>query len=186
LTITYDASADWDTPTGQRIDEFFGEDADGNPISEQVGKANGSGTLTVQTVQSFAYVNIVDMQASNAGTGTATIGVAQGAEYGKLDFLGISVYDRMAEPSATTNYDFDANRVVPYLAGNGLVGALPEDTVTVGEDVYMRIVAGAGALIRGRFTGQLQADDANFCRVLGLKWASAAVGGSPALIEVTR
>jgi hypothetical protein len=186
LTITYDADAGWDTPTGQRIDEFEGYDADGNPISDHVIKPNGSGAGTYTTEKFFSFCKQIDMQASNAATGTATIGVGLQVEYGKRDFLGISVYDRMAEPSATLNYDYDANRTVSILSGNGRIGALPEDAVTVGEPVYMRIVAGAGALIRGRFTGQLQADDANFARVLGLMWVTAAAGGNPAVIEVTR
>lgn len=186
ITITYDAGVGWDTVTGERVDEVFGHDADGNPISEQIVKPNGSGAGTYTTRQFFSFCNVIDMQASLGAGDTATIGVGLQVEYGKLDLLGISVYDRMAIPSATTNYDFDADRTVPYLAGNGVIGALPEDAVTDGEPVYMRIVAGAGALIRGRFTGQLQADDANFARVLGMRWVSAAAGGSPALIEVTR
>jgi len=184
VSITYDAAADWNTADGQRVDEIFGRDANGEPISEQLVRANGAGGVTVATVQKFAFVDEIHMQASLAGAGTATIGIGTAVEYGKLDFEGIVCYDRTIPPPATANYDIDATLPCSLLQGPGEIGAIPEDAVTVGQPVYMRVVAGGGALIRGRFTGQLQADDANFARVLGLMWSSAAAGGSPARIRV--
>jgi hypothetical protein len=184
ITITYDAAVDWNTVDGQRVDEIFGLDANGDPIHEQLVRANGAGAVTLTTQQCFSGVPRIQMQASLGGAGTATIGIGTKVEYGKLDFEGVVCYDRTIPPPATANYDIDATLPCSLLQGPGEIGAIPEDAVTVGEPVYMRVVAGGGAAIRGRFTGQLQADDANWARVLGLMWSSAAAGGSPARIRV--
>jgi hypothetical protein len=175
---------EWDTVSGELLVEIIGRNANGDPIQETIAKPNGSGAQTYDTVQCFSFVDVVDVGATLGAIGTGTIGTNTFVEYGRRDFVGISVYDPTTPPPTTANYDTDANLPIAVLHGRGKIGAIPEDNVVAGESVYMRVVAGAGALIRGRFTGDLQSDDANFARVLHLRWDTTTTAGTPGLIEV--
>jgi hypothetical protein len=185
VTMTFDAGnvADWNNPSGSLIIEVYGIDASGNKIKDSMIHVNGAGAETISTELCFAAVHQIDFPNCNGNTGTGEIGTsAAKAEYGKLDVLGIAIYDRATEPAATTGYDFDDTEAFSVLK-NGKIGVTVEDAVALDDPVYVRVVA-AGADLRGQFTGDLQADDANFALLLGARYTRAAAGDGIAELEL--
>jgi hypothetical protein len=185
LTVEFDANANWDTPSGACRVEFWGEDANGEPTYDRIVKPNGSGAGIYTTAKHFSKVTRVDVEACNGAGGTAEIGhSAASVEFGTVDGVSVSLYDRAREPAAAVGYDFDTTETLSVLK-KGLVAVTVETTIAVavtpGDAVYARSVV-AGADLRGQFTGVTSSAD--FGRVLGWKWRTTTAAGAVGLIEL--
>lgn len=185
ITWSPDASADWNTVTGECVVDIYGEDADGEPIHDTLSRPNGAGAAIYTTAHCFSRVRRIDQQACVGAAGTCTFGTsAARCEYGKLDALGVVNYDRGTPPATTAGYDYEVGQVAP-IQKSGLVAVTTEDAVAPGDPVFVRVVV-AGADLRGQFTGDLQADDASFARVLGWTWESTTPADSVGIIRIGR
>jgi hypothetical protein len=138
--------------------------------------------VTYTTALCFSEVTRIDQQACVGAGGTCTFGTAARVELGNQYVLGVAMYDRSTMPAAAVGYDFDDHEVLPVVT-RGLIAATPEDNVTMGEAVYCRVVV-AGADLRGQLTGALQADDANFARVLGWTWETTTLADAVCVVRV--
>ena len=184
LTFDWDADAGWDTILGFLLCTVYGEDAEGNPISEDVIRNNaGAVAVAVETRQCFSRVHTVDLGASNAATGLLDIGVAPTRiEYSELDLPGVALYNVAREPSATAAVTFDAGETLA-VCHRGLVWAVAVDVVVPGDIVTVRIAAGGGGL--GSLSGTEPFPSAgNFAKLLNAHWATAAAAGGLAKISL--
>jgi hypothetical protein len=183
ITMVFDASADWDTIGGELRVDFYGIDANGNKIQDQIAKINGSGAVTLTTEHCFAQLEEGHIEASNGVGGTATIGVSNAkVEFGKLDVAGVAVYDCAREPASTTGYDYDNQDPVSVLS-KGRIAVTVEHAVSVNDAVYVRSVL-AGADLRGQFDGDAVSGNANFGRLLNARFVKSALADAVAVIEV--
>ena len=184
VTLTFDASPDWDVAAGLPI-MVFGFSPSGKQINEKLTKYTGGGAETLTTIQYFSQVLVVELGAASAATGgLLDIGLSASQAYGSLDGIGISVYDRGTEPASTTGYDYEDEWTLPVCV-NGIVACTVDATaavaVSIGDPVYVRVVA-SGSEIRGQFTGRITS--ANFSKVEGMKWVSDTAAGSLGKIQV--
>ena len=184
VTVFFDADPGWDTPTGQCRIDIYGHDALGAEIWDTVVKINGSGSVTLTTAKAFASTYRIDIEECNAATGTGTIGVSNlRLELSPSDYPGLSIYRAAKEPN-TVLRNFADNQPLDILM-KGRLMAVPEHAVVQGDQVYVRVLAGAGDLLRGRLTGQDGADTpTTYSKLAGAKWVSAAAAGGFAIVEL--
>jgi hypothetical protein len=184
VTFDWNADAGWDTLIGFLLCTVYGEDAEGNPISEDVIRNNaGAVAVAVETRQCFSRVHTLDIGASNAATGTCTVGVAPTRiEYSELDLPGVALYNVAREPSAVAAVTFDALETLA-VCHRGLVWAVAVDAVVPGDIVTVRIAAGGGGLGSLSGTEPFPAGG-NFAKLLNAHWATAAAAGGLAKISL--
>jgi hypothetical protein len=144
VTITFDADAGWDTPSGECRIDIYGTDASGASIKDTISKANGSGAVTITTRKAYAQVDRVHVEACNAATATATMGVSNDVvELTQRDYPGVAAFYRMKEPNVTTApvYEIAQYDEVDVLE-EGRVVVVVEHAVSVGDQAYVRVLAG--------------------------------------------
>lgn len=183
LTITFDASADWNTPSGECRVDFYGVDALGAAVKDTISKPNGSGATAYNTEVAFSGCVQVDIEACNGAGGTATIGVGlDRVELSPADYPGIAIYEPIKEPN-TTAREYDDEEEVAILT-RGRICSVPEHAVSVGDQVYVRVLA-AGADLCGQLTGQDGADTpGTYARLVGARWISVAAADGVAVVEL--
>lgn len=183
ISITFDANAGWDTGGDDLLIDIYGVDARGAEIKDTIAKATGSGAGTWKTAKAFAAVTRVDVGASGAATGTATMGVANDlVELGRGDVAGIAAYAPVKEPNSSTREFADEDEV--SVLARGHIASVPEHDVSLGDDVYVRIAA-AGTDLRGQLTGQDGADDpAHYARLVFARWASSGTHDTVQKVEL--
>lgn len=184
ITVDWDASADWDTPSGECRVDIYGVDASGAAIKDTVVRPNsGAVAYDDSTRLAFAMVTLVDIEACNGAGGTATIGVSNDVvELSPSDYPGVALYEAMKEPNTTAReiaqYD-DVNVMT-----KGVVGVTVEHAVSVGDAAYVRVLE-AGSDLRGQFTGQDGADTpATYARLAGARYRSSASADAVAMLEL--
>lgn len=182
VTFTADNHADWGVAAlGGTWITVIGADAAGNTLSQQMFLPAG-GNTTLVTDRAFSRVTSVIVGANDGTGGTGTIGLSDDViEIGSATHPGVAVYDPMVEYQATT-YEYTANDRVNVLR-KGRFAAIPEHAVVEGEEVYVRVVASGGD-VRGQFTGDSGAASANYAKVLGARWRSAADADALAVCEI--
>lgn len=186
VTMTFDADAGHDGPLGFVEHEVWGEDANGNEISERLVRNNNGGAaiVTLTTRNCYRRVRQVDIGASNAATGLIDVGVdPTRIEFGTVDHPGIALYDVAREPSAVVAVTFDANETLSCVR-EGVVWAVATDAVVPGEPVYVRHTAGGGVVVGALYGEQAMPAGAAFGRLLGARWLTAAAGGGLALLRI--
>jgi hypothetical protein len=186
ITVTFDADAGWDTVSGECRIDIYGTDASGASIVDTVAKANGSGAVTLTTRKAFAQVDRVHVEACNAATGTATMGVSNDVvELTQRDYPGVAAFYKMKEPNDTTTpvYEIAQYDDVDVLQ-EGRIVVVVEHAVSVGDQAYVRVLA-AGNDVRGQFTGQDGADTpATYAKLAGGSFMTAAAADGLAVLEL--
>lgn len=139
VTLICDGSGDWDATTGK----VFGEDEDGNPISDNISIATG-GTGT--TARFFSRVTGLMIPTQTGAGGNATLGYAADAggalQWGTLyKHDGVARYDASIE-QASTPLGYPANYVVDCIE-EGEIDMIAEQDPIPGAQVFVRLVAGA-------------------------------------------
>lgn len=186
LTVTFDASTDWDATVG--VLTYL--DHAGRLVSENVAIA----TSTSVTTTGYASKFVSFTKPAQTGTGgTYTIGVAAMSALTIEDFLGVAIrqpiktglssndlYRETAYGSlalSTTAEYMDAD-MLPVLELGGIWVA-SEEAVSDRDPVYVRVASGAGGSVLGAFRND--ADTASCVRVTGARFvrdaAAPAVGG---------
>ena len=184
VTCDWDANANWDGPLGFTTVDVYGEDADGNPIHEQLVRNNaGAVAQAAETRQCFSRVHTVDVSASNGAGGTLDVGVSPvKTELGALDFPGVALYNPAREASAVAAVTFDAGETLA-VCHRGELWAVPVDAVVPGDIVTVRIAAGGGGL--GSLSGtEALGTGGNFAKLLGAHWVTAAAAGVLAKVRL--
>ena len=184
VSVTFDASADWDTPSGECRVDIYGYDASGAEIHDQVARPNlGAVVYTASTRMAFAGVTRIDIEACNGAGGTATVGVSNDlVELSPLDYPGVALFQLMKEPN-TAIYEIAQYDSVDVLQ-EGVVAVKVEHAVSVGDGAWVRILA-AGADLRGQFTGQDGADTpTTYARLAGARFMSSAAIDGMAELEI--
>lgn len=183
VTITFDASADWDTPSGECRVDIYGVDALGAEIKDTISKPNGSGAGTYTTEKAYASVVHVDVEACNGAGGTADIGVSNArVELSQKDYPGVALYESIKEPN-TTAREFAQYEDVAVLK-SGVVAVQVEHAVSAGDDAYVRVLE-SGADLRGQWTGQDGADTpASYARFPAAHFVSSASADGIAHLEI--
>ncbi len=187
LTISFDGSADWDTPSGEcRVDAYY-YDADGGKVVDTIAKPNGSGAGVYTFGIPASMVEHVDVEACNGGGGTATMGVATIGATSPValaleDYPGVSIYRPITEPAS------DARELAEYdevgVLTSGVIGVKVEHEVSAGDPAYVRMVA-AGTDLRGQFTGSDGADEPNvYAKLARARFESAASAGEIARLRI--
>lgn len=174
LTITFDASTDWD-PTNGTI-SFL--DENGDLTTETLVITTSTTRTTVKRARSFVSWS---QPAQTGAGGTATIGIAALA-YTLADFEGVAVYDSSIERQAdaiAAGVEWGDKVVLPVLA-IGAIYVFPEVAVTPADAVYVRIASGAGGTVLGAF--RTDADTASAVLVTGAKWRTKSAAGAPAVL----
>jgi hypothetical protein len=183
VTVTFDADAGWDTPSGACRVDIYGHDADGGEVHDTIQKENGSGAGTYTTAIVFASVYRIDVEATNANTGAGTVGVSNARmECSPADYAGIALYNPAKEPN-TASRNFAYNEPFSTLR-RGRIAAVPEHAVTDGDQVYVRVLA-AGADLAGQMTGQDgAATPGTYAKLAGAKWRRASVADAMSIVEL--
>lgn len=147
LTFTFSSHSDWDATTAT----VYGEDSDGNMISETFSIPNG-GNATVTGNSFFRRVITVNIPAQTGTGGTFTLGT--GTKLGPLDGYvhGVSVYDASREPGA-----WPVDSVMP-VCRKGPVWVYAEGAVNPSLPVYVRFVV-TGSEVLGAFRGSVDSTD---------------------------
>lgn len=173
ITATLNSHADWDATTAT----FYGEDADGNQLVEDVLIPNG-GNATITTKAAFGRLVSVYIPAQTGTNGTFTIGTnpAQ-AEFSRADILGISVWQSAHEPYTSDSYV--DNDEMPVMR-RGRCYVVTEDAVVNGDPVYVRIVV-SGADACGQLGGERSA---SFALLRGARFRSTAAIDGVAVVEL--
>jgi hypothetical protein len=184
VSVNFDASADWDTPSGECRVDLYGFDAAGTRIKDCVSRPNcGAVVYAASTRLAFSDVTELDIEACNGAGGTATIGLSNDTvELSPNDFPGIAVYELMMEPTIPAAEFADEDEIA--VLTHGRICSIPEHAVSVGDDVYVRILED-GADLRGQLTGMDGADTpATYAKLAGARWVSAAEADAPAKVEL--
>jgi len=184
VTCDWDANANWDGPLGYTQVEVFGEDANGDPISEVLYRPNvGAVAHAEETRQCFSRVHTVDVSASNGAGGTLDVGVSPvRVELGRLDCPGVALYNPAREASATAAVTFDAGETLA-VCHKGVIWAVAVDAVVPGDICTVRIAAGGGGL--GSLSGtEPFPSGGNFAKLLGARWMTAAAAGGLARLAL--
>ena len=187
VTLTFNASADWDGPLGFSVHTVHGEDADGHALSEDLVRNNVGAVLQVATTrQCFSRVSNVDVGAGSGAGGQLLVGTDPTFnEIGKLCFPGIVCYDVAREPTAlaAAALTFDAGETLACLK-RGRIWCVARTAVAPGDPVMVRTTAGGG-ILRGALYGieELAAGSA-FARYMGAQWVTPAALGGLAIVEV--
>jgi hypothetical protein len=174
LTVTFDASTDWDPGAGSI--SFL--DENGELVTEALAVATSAALTTTAKARSFVGITL---PAATGTGGTATIGIAALA-FTLADFEGVAVYDASVEPpadaiAAVTEYGDDM--AIPVLE-TGAIYVLPETAVVPTDTVYVRVAAGAGGSDLGAFGNT--ADTATCVAVTNAKWGSKASADALAIL----
>jgi len=172
-TITFDPSADWDTPSGECRVYFHGTGPLGELRTDSIAKPNGSGAGVYETTVCFSTITQVQIEACNGAAGTATVGISSNrSELSLRDYPGVALYRAMDVPD-TVARQFAAGDDVEVLT-SGVVGVTVEQPVAVGDEVWVRVLQ-VGANLRGQFTGQSGADaPATYARLAGAHYVRGA------------
>ena len=147
---------------------------------------NNAGALAVAvtTRQAFSSVRQLDFGASNAATGTATVGTDPTYHaLSVLDFPGIVLYDMAREPSPVAAVTFDAGETLACVR-EGLVWAVCVDGCVPGEPVHVRTIAGGGVLRGALYGPQPLPAGAAFAPLIGATWLTAAAATGLALVRI--
>lgn len=159
LTVTFDASTDWD-PTVAVITYV-------NNLNQTVSENLAIATSTTATTVGFAksFVSLV-IPAQTGGAGTATLGYAALAALTANSFLGIVVRQpvkSMVNPTnlyigPTSDGITNANTLAHYVDGDtvtflqtGGIWVYSEEDMLTRQEVYVRVAAGAGGSLLGAF-----------------------------------
>ena len=183
VTFTFDASADWNTATGGCRLTVYGYDSTGSDVRDVLYKANGTGAVTITSDIAFATVTRVDVEACLGAAGTADMGVSNTVvSLSPKDYPGIALYESIKEPN-TAAREFAQYDDVAILEA-GVVAVVVEHAVSVGDDVWVRVVA-AGADITGQFTGQDGADDPTvYAHLPNAHYVTAALADAIAAVRL--
>ncbi len=171
LTVTFDASTDWDATVG--VLTYV------NHLNQTVSENIAIATSTTATSVGYAksFVSLVVPAQTGAG-GTATIGVAALGALTLADAFGVVVRQplkSMVNPSnlyigPTTDGITNAATLAHYVDGDtvpvlqeGGIWVYSEETVSDRDPVYVRVAAGAGGSLLGAFRND---DDTASCVIV--------------------
>lgn len=189
VTVTFDASTDWDATTGV----LTGYNHAGQLVSENIAIATSTAPSSVNR-----YTRVVSFQKpAQTGTGgTYTIGVAAYSALAAADFKGVAVrqpikttiataglfnYPGMLGQSTTTA-DYVDGEEVPVLSMGG-IWVYAEEAIADGDPVYCRIASGAGGSVLGAFRND--ADTASCVAIPGAYFKRDSTASGPAWAEFT-
>lgn len=184
LTVTFDASTDWD-PTTAVITYV-------NHLGQTVSENLAVATSTVATTVGYAkkFVSLV-IPAQTGSAGAATIGVAAMTALTIADFLGVVIRNpvkTMVNPSnlyigPTSDGITNANTLAHYVDGDtvpllqvGRIVLFTETAVSAGDQVYVRIAANGSNTLLGAFRNT--ADSGNALLVTGARFVRNEVAGA--------
>ncbi len=178
VTITCDASGDWDPTTAKVV----GLDADGEEIEDTIAIATST---TGYSSRCFSQVLRVFFPTQTGAGGVAKVGTdpTYGMAVSPKD-VGIAIYDRAYEQGSTAAVTYaDKARIAVLHAGQ--IAAVTEDAVVVGDKVGVRMVL-AGADVRGQLSkmpSQLPGS-CTFALLTGARWKRAAAGDATSVVEI--
>jgi hypothetical protein len=140
LTITFDASTDWDATTGTI--SFYNEDD--VLVTENVAIATSTSVTTTDTAKQFVSFT----KPAQTGTGGAyTIGIAAlDASITESDFEGVALF-RPTQVAYSETADFGPEEMIACVRRNGAVIVATEGTPAEGDPVYV----GTGVSNLGKF-----------------------------------
>lgn len=181
LTVTFDASTDWDATVG--VLTYL--DHEGRQVSENIAIATSTSVTT--TGYASKYVSFTK-PAQTGATGTYDIGVAVLATLALGDFLGVALrirakttlstsdlYRRMGgNLSSSVSADYIDNEEVRIVKA-GSIWVFTEEAVSDQDPVYVRIAAGAGGSVLGAFRND--ADTASCVAVSDARFVRNAAAG---------
>jgi hypothetical protein len=185
ISFNFDASADWDSVSGELVCTAYGENAAGEAIHEDVVR-NNAGAVAVQvlTGQCFSRVSAVHVGAGIGAGGLLTVGTSPTRlEHGSRTSPGFALYTEAIEPSATATVTFDAHDALRVLR-SGRFWAVSQGGNAIGDPVFIRNTINL-AHVRGELYGiQLITAGSELSRYLGATWITAAAAGGLAIVEV--
>lgn len=182
VSLTLNSHADWDATTAY----VRGLDADGNRVTESftipdAGNATVDGNLGI----AFSQVLSVHIPAQTGTNGTCDVGLVsdQSIELSTRD-MGVAVYDRVREPSATSTVTFDDEETLSVLY-SGDIAVIVETAVVPGDAVGIRVVE-SGADLRGQFAKMPAEDPAAlaFAPLLGATFESTTAIDGVAIVRL--
>ena len=186
VTLTFNASANWDGALGFTLHTVFGEDADGRPCSEDLVRNNvGAVAAVLTTRQPFSRVNRVDVGAGTGAAGTLQVGTDPTYnDIGRTCFPGIAVYDAAREASAVAAVTFDAGETLSVMK-RGRIWCVARTVIFPDDPVMVRTTAGGGILRGAMYGVEALGAGAAFARWLGARWITPAAIGGLAIVEVS-
>lgn len=181
LTVTFDASTDWDATVGVLV--YL--DHAGRQVSENIAIA----TSTAATTTGYASQFISFTKPAQTGAGGAyTIGIGAMPALTAADFLGTSIRIRIKTTLATADLyraiggqtsnlvtaDYVDSESVRILE-SGEIWVATEEAVSDRDPVYCRIAAGAGGSVLGAFRND--ADTASCILIPNARFVRNATAG---------
>lgn len=187
LTITFNASTDWDPSTG--VITLL--DHAGRLVSENVAIATSTSVTT--TAYASLFVSFTKPAQTGAG-GAYTIGVAAQSALTIDDFLGVAIRQVIKETLSTSDLyrkmggatsnlvtaDYIDGETVPVLE-QGAIWVYSEEAVADRDPVYVRVASGAGGSVLGAFRND--ADTASCVRVTGARFVRDSSDAGPAWVR---
>ncbi len=184
LTVTFDASTDWDPTVG--VITYL--DPAGRLVSENVAIATSTTVTTVGYAS--AYVSFTK-PAQTGAAGTYQIGVAAQSALTLNDFLGVSIRQVIKETLATSDLyrrvggqtsnlvtaDYIDGETVPVLEQGG-IWVYSEEAIADRDPVFVRVAAGAGGSVLGAFRND--ADSGSCVQVTGARFQRDSSGAGAA------
>ncbi|MEY4507939.1 MAG: hypothetical protein RLZZ450_61 [Pseudomonadota bacterium] len=183
LTVTFDASTDWDATVA--VITYVNNE--GKTVSENLAVATSTTATTVGYAKSFVSLSI---PAQTGSGGTATIGISAMSALTIADFAGVVLRQSiktMVNPSnlyigPTSDGITNANTLAHYVDGDtvpcvrrGLLSVFTEEATSDMDPVYMRIASGAGGSLLGAFRND--ADTASCVLVTGARFVRDQASG---------
>lgn len=187
LTVTFDASTDWDATTG--VLTYL--DQAGRQVSENIAIATSTTATTVGYASKF--VSFTKPAQTGAG-GTYTIGIGAMPALTIADFFGVAIRQVIKTTLATNDLyrfvggstsnlvtaDYIDAETVPFLEQGG-IWVYSEEAIADRDPVYVRVAAGAGGSVLGAFRND--ADSASCVAVTGARFMRDATGAGPAWVR---
>lgn len=187
LTVTFDASTDWDATVG--VLTYLNER--GLQVSENIAIATSTSVTT--TGYASKYVSFTK-PAQTGATGTYDIGVLAQTALTIDDFLGVAIRREFKTTLATNDLyrmiggqtsnlvtaDYVDNEPVSILDQGG-IWVYSEEAVSDRDPVYVRTAAGAGGTVLGAFRND--ADTASCVRVTGARFVRDSAEAGPAWVR---
>ncbi|MCK6585952.1 MAG: hypothetical protein L6Q76_00045 [Polyangiaceae bacterium] len=176
ITFTGNAHADWDATTAI----LEGEDRDGNYQRETFAIPADTGFALTST-KYYSKVTKLTVPAQTGTNGSYTLGI--GTDMDMLtgrDVVGVGIYDAMKVPGSY------ADKEPLPVCRKGRVWVTAEEAVSVGDPVYIRLIATGGEVVGAfrRSPDGTPGSAPDAVPLEGARWVTAASAAAVGLIEL--
>jgi hypothetical protein len=189
LTVTFNASTDWD-PTNGTI-RYINDQ--GQLVSETV--AIATSTTWTSAGKAIRFVDFTK-PAQTGATGAYTIGITAMAALTLADFVGVAIrqnFKTMVRNDGMYGYPGVSSSLVEanYIDGEhvplceeGGIWVYAEEAMAEGDPVYLRIASGAGGTVLGAFRND--ADTASCVLIPGARVKKSTAAAGPCWVKLPK